>query len=84
MSAQETLAQSKVFLYKYAMDTTIVDRAVSAAGGQTALAKRLNIKPQAVQQWKRIPAGRVLEVERITGISRHELRDDLYPQEQNG
>lgn len=37
----------------------------------------------AVCKWERrgIPAERVLEVERVTGIARHELRPDLYPQE---
>jgi DNA-binding transcriptional regulator YdaS (Cro superfamily) len=29
----------------------------------------------------RVPAERVLEIERKTGISRHELRSDLYPAE---
>lgn len=27
---------------------------------------------------RRVPAERVLDVERVTGISRHELRPDLY------
>ena len=64
------------------MDT--ISNAISKAGGQTGLARQLNVSPQAVQQWKsrnKIPAERVLEVERITGIPRHELRPDLYPQE---
>ncbi|MDQ0305303.1 transcriptional regulator [Ancylobacter polymorphus] len=30
---------------------------------------------------RRVPAERVLDVERITGISRHDLRPDLYPRE---
>ncbi|MDT4842936.1 putative antitoxin of bacterial toxin-antitoxin system, YdaS/YdaT [compost metagenome] len=57
-------------------------RAALAAGGQSALARALKIKPQAVQNWcavGRIPAERVLSVEAVTGISRHELRPDLYP-----
>ena len=34
-----------------------------------------------VTKWSRtrIPAERVLDVERITGIPRHELRPDIYP-----
>jgi DNA-binding transcriptional regulator YdaS (Cro superfamily) len=44
------------------------------------LARRLgNITSQAISQWRRIPAERVLEVERVTGIPRHELRPDIYP-----
>ncbi|MCE1001853.1 transcriptional regulator [Pseudomonas sp. NMI1173_11] len=57
-------------------------RAAKAAGGQSKLARLLNIKPQAVQHWcstGKIPAERVLSVETATGISRHELRPDLYP-----
>ena len=48
---------------------------------QTDLAKALGVTQGAVSQWnqKRVPAERVLEVERITGIPRHEMRPDLYP-----
>lgn len=46
------------------------------------LAKAIGIKPQALTGWKasgRVPAERVLEVERISGVPRHEIRPDLYP-----
>lgn len=43
------------------------------------LAKALNITHGAISQWDRVPAERVLDVERETGIPRHELRPDLYP-----
>lgn len=43
------------------------------------LAKRLGISAQAISQWRRVPVERVLEVERLTGVSRHELRPDIYP-----
>lgn len=46
--------------------------------GPSELARAIKIKSQAVSQWKRVPAERVLEVERATGISRHTLRPDLY------
>jgi len=48
-------------------------------GNLAALAEKLAISPQALSQWQRVPSARVLEVERITGVSRHELRPDLYP-----
>jgi DNA-binding transcriptional regulator YdaS (Cro superfamily) len=57
-------------------------KALQSAGGPAALAARLDgITPQAISQWKVIPAGRVLEVERITGVSRHELRPDVFGNE---
>lgn len=51
-------------------------KAISAVGGGGVLAKALGIKPQAVSGWQRIPIERVPEVERITGVPRHELRPD--------
>lgn len=62
-------------------ETSPVERAAAAAGNKSELARRLGVKVQSIQQWKRIPAERVLDVERVTGIPRHELRPDLYPQE---
>lgn len=59
-------------------------RAAAAAGGQSALARELGCTPQAVQRMcatGRIPAERVLRIEQVSGIPRHELRPDLYPLE---
>ncbi len=64
------------------METNIATRAADAAGGQSALARAIGCSPQAVQRMcatGRIPAERVLQIESVTGISRHELRPDLYP-----
>lgn len=47
-------------------------------GRITKLANELGVSTAAVSQWDRVPAERVLEVERITGISRHELRPDVF------
>lgn len=47
-------------------------------GRQISLARALEITPGAVSQWDRVPAERVLDIERLTGISRHDLRPDLY------
>jgi len=43
------------------------------------IAAKLRIARQAPYEWKRVPASRVLDVEKITGIVRHKLRPDLYP-----
>ena len=48
------------------------------------LSRRLKITKHAVGKWRkrgRVPAERVLAVERETGISRHDLRPDLYPRD---
>jgi len=62
-------------------------KAIKNAGGQVALARTLGLKSQgSISNWllrdKRVPADRVLVVERATGVSRHDLRPDLYPREQ--
>lgn len=55
-------------------------RAKDAVGGATGLAEKLpgKITPQAVSQWKRVPAERVRDVSRITGVPPHELRPDIF------
>lgn len=60
--------------------------AISAARTITALAAGLGISKQSVSDWERIPAERVLEVERLTGVDREILRPDLYstPRRANG
>lgn len=64
------------------MTQTAIQKAAFAAGGQSALARYLKVTPQAVQKMcatGRVPAERVLEIERLTGVHRSELRPDIYP-----
>lgn len=65
--------------YHRSMD--IVAEVIKAAGGPSALAKSLGVKRQAIYQWGRIPADRVITIERLLGgrITRHQMRPDLYP-----
>jgi len=56
-------------------------RAIEKAGGLAGLADPLGISIQAISQWDEVPPLRVIAVERITGVPRHELRPDLYPSE---
>jgi len=52
--------------------------------GLRNLAASVGVRYQSVQDWlaaNRIPAERVLAVEKATGISRHVLRPDIYPEE---
>lgn len=57
---------------------TIVEHAADKAGGIVALARELGIKHTAIYSWKRVPAERVLDIERLTGISRHDQRPDIF------
>lgn len=45
------------------------------------LALSVNVNKSTVTRWaqNRIPAERVLDVEKATGIERHKLRPDIYP-----
>jgi len=62
-----------------------LEEAVRKAGGQTALARALGgtIKQGHVWRWLNIagqpPAEYTLPIEKISGVSRHDLRPDLYP-----
>ena len=65
------------------MTQTAIQKAAEVAGGQSALARFLKVTPQAVQKMcaiGRVPAERVLDIERLTGVLRTELRPDLYPE----
>ena len=55
-------------------------RAIDAVGGVGELASLLGISAQAVSQWDKVPPLRVIQVEQATGVSRHDLRPDLYPE----
>lgn len=63
------------------MATSIpIEKVMAKFGGRPAAAAALGITPQAIQKWMdkgRVPFDRVLQVERLTGIPRHELRPDL-------
>lgn len=57
--------------------------AVSRIGGQSAMARLCQRSQATVWGWlnvaKQIPAEYVLRVETVTGVSRHQLRPDIYP-----
>jgi DNA-binding transcriptional regulator YdaS (Cro superfamily) len=61
---------------------TALQKAVAISGGQVALAKKLGLKQGHVWWWlnrsKRIPAEQTIAVEQLTGVSRHELRPDVF------
>ncbi len=53
-------------------------RAIEKVGGVAELARKIGIAQPSVSNWNRVPAQRVIAVEAATGISRRELRPDLY------
>lgn len=57
--------------------------AIRAVGTAADLARKIGLTPQAVAQWTKVPAKRVIAVEEATGgkVSRYQLRPDLYPAE---
>lgn len=61
-------------------------RALEAVGGQAALARAAGVSQPSVWHWvhksKRVPAEYVLAVETASGVSRHDLRPDLYPRDE--
>lgn len=57
--------------------------AIHKAGSQSALARLLGVSQASVWGWLKrgtpLPPQHVLKVEQRYGISRHELRPDIYP-----
>ncbi len=67
------------------MVSEALKKAVAAAGGQTALANRIGSTQGHISKWLErdyVPPEFVLTIERATGVSRHELRPDIYPVEE--
>jgi DNA-binding transcriptional regulator YdaS (Cro superfamily) len=60
-----------------------LQKGVEVLGSQAELARICGVSTTAVWKWlqssKRLPAEHVLAVEAATGVSRHDLRPDIYP-----
>lgn len=63
------------------MEKEALALAIEIAGGKAALADLIGVTRQAVVQWRRVPADRVIAVEKATRgrVKRHQLRPDIYP-----
>lgn len=55
-----------------------IAEAIRRAGSVKALAEAAGVRPQAISQWKNIPADRVARISGALGMARHELRPDLF------
>lgn len=59
---------------------------IKTTGGVTKIACELGVPVATVSSWglrNQVPATRVLDFERITGVPRHEIRPDIYPSPQS-
>jgi len=57
--------------------------AIARCHGVNAMAEKLGITHSAVSQWTICPTPRCLEVEKLSGVPRYDLRPDIYPQEKD-
>ena len=56
--------------------------AIERAGGQVQLGQAIGVSQQRISYWLRkhmVPAEYCLPIEAATGVSRHDLRPDLWP-----
>lgn len=58
---------------------TACEKAIKQMGGRTRAARLVGRTYSAVHQWQQVPAELAIEIERLSGVSRHDLRPDLYP-----
>lgn len=65
------------------MNKKSVVKAIKKAGGTSAVATHFGVSYQAVQQWaaKGIPVKRVIQMEALSGIPRHVLCPEVFPDE---
>lgn len=63
------------------MAADLVEKVIKRSGGVGALARALEVTPQAIHKWRKfgLPSDvkRILELERISGVPREELCPDL-------
>lgn len=62
-----------------------IKRAVEIVGGQSAMARLLGRAQASVWAWVNkgtpVPAEHCFAIEDATGVSRHDLRPDIYPRD---
>lgn len=66
------------------MNTTPIQKAIDAAGGQASLARAIKVKSQVVWQWadgrRPVPAHHCLAIEQAAKgeVTRYDLRPDVF------
>lgn len=61
-----------------------LQKAIAISGGQVKLANAINTSQQNISNWLKsgkVAANKVIPIEKETGVSRHELRPDIFPPE---
>lgn len=62
-----------------------LQNAIDALGSQAAMSRLCGVSQPSVFKWikrsKPLPAEHVLKVEAATGVSKHDLRPDIYPRD---
>ncbi|HIC8950478.1 TPA: transcriptional regulator [Klebsiella pneumoniae] len=66
-----------------------LEKAIHIAGDATKLAEKLDVSSMTISHWKHrhggaVPQSRVFQIFRVTGVTPHELRPDLYPNPNDG
>jgi DNA-binding transcriptional regulator YdaS (Cro superfamily) len=66
------------------MDTEALERAVELAGGQKPLADLIGTTQPNIWYWlnkskRGVPSEYAAAIEEATGVTRHELRPDIFP-----
>jgi DNA-binding transcriptional regulator YdaS (Cro superfamily) len=66
------------------MSTEALERACGKAGGQSSLAQKIGVRQSTLWHWLKrskrgVPGEYVIPIEAATGVSRYELRPDIYP-----
>lgn len=66
-----------------------LEKAVELAETQARLARKINVKPQAIHGWRQagqVPPDRVIDISKAVdyGVTPHDLRPDLYPHPEDG
>lgn len=58
----------------------IIDKIANIVGSQAKIAEKLGVNKMTVSQWKTrgVPAERVLDLEKLSGVPCWDIRPDLY------
>ena len=88
MVTLSVLHQTSLLVLTVRMDTNLsaIARALGTRGIQTQLARELGIRQSAVSQWlarESIPARYVVRVEQLTGVSRYDLKPEVFVRDQD-